>query len=508
MKRFLSLLLCGLMLGSFLGQNAYALTPDLLSAETTVQQTTEEESSEAQTILPENTEQTQDSTTQHLDISQGSVPFIDENDPLMDNLAVYMVELTTNTLIHSRNADVKKYPASLTKIMTAILTLENIPDLDREITFTAELQDYVYQINVSYGGGISTGGITLNETLTVEQLLYAIMLPSANEAAVMLAYEIGDGSLEKFADMMNQKAAEIGCTNTHFVNSNGLFDENHYSTAYDMYLITKYALQYEKFREIVATPSYDTGPTNKQDNLHWDSTNKMIVEGSGFYYPEITGVKTGTLEEAGRCLITTAEKDGYEYLLVMMGAPYIDENGDYISPNQAFTLTAQFYDWVFDTYKAKTIVEKGDKVSSINNVRLAKDGKDHLQLVSGQTFSALLPDNIDVSNVRRIAYNLDGERIGENDYITAPVEKGTKLGTLKLMLYGSELGEVDLIAGEDIEESPLLVMMDNISNMFHSFWFKFLFLFVLLFVLMYIFLTISRAKRRKKYRKINRRRYL
>ena len=344
--------------------------------------------------------------------------------------------------------------------------------------------------------------------MTVEQLLYAIMLPSANEAAVMLAYEIGGGSLEKFVDMMNQKAAEIGCTNTHFVNSNGLFDENHYSTAYDMYLITKYALQYEKFREIVATPSYDTGPTNKQDNLHWDSTNKMIVEGSGFYYPEITGVKTGTLEEAGRCLITTAEKDGYEYLLVMMGAPYIDENGDYISPNQAFTLTAQFYDWVFDTYKAKTIVEKGDKVSSINNVRLAKDGKDHLQLVSGQTFSALLPDNIDVSNVRRIAYNLDGERIGENDYITAPVEKGTKLGTLKLMLYGSELGEVDLIAGEDIEESPLLVMMDNISNMFHSFWFKFLFLFVLLSVLMYIFLTISRAKRRKKYRKINRRRYL
>lgn len=507
MKRFLALLLSGLMLCSALGQSACALAPDLLSAETTVEQTAEDETSGSEATDAESNEQTQNSS-QKLDISQGSVPFIDENDPLMDNLAVYMVELTTNTLIHSRNADVKKYPASLTKIMTAILTLENIPDLDRELTFTAELQDYVYQINVSYGGGISTGGITLNETLTVEQLLYAIMLPSANEAAVILANEIGGGSLETFADMMNQKAAEIGCTNTHFVNSNGLFDEDHYSTAYDMYLITKYALQYEKFREIVSTPSYDTGPTNKQDNLHWDSTNKMIVEGSGYYHPEITGVKTGTLDEAGRCLITTAEKDGYEYLLVMMGAPYIDENGEYISPNQAFTLTAQFYDWVFDTYKAKTIVEKGDKVSSINKVRLAKDGKDHLQLVSGQTFSALLPDNIDVSNVRRIAYNLDGERIGENDFITAPVEKGTKLGTLKLMLYGSELGEVDLIAGENIEESPLLVTIDTISNLFHSFWFKFLFLFLLLFVVMYIFLSISRAKRRKKYRKMNRKRYL
>lgn len=89
-------------------------------------------------------------------------------------------------------------------------------------------------------------------------------------------------------------------------------------------------------------------------------------------------------------------------------------------------LTAQFYDWVFDTYKAKTIVEKGDKVSSINNVRLAKDGKDYLQLVSAETFTALIPDNIDVSNVRRIAYNNNGERIGENDYVTAPVERAPR----------------------------------------------------------------------------------
>lgn len=111
-----------------------------------------------------------------------------------------------------------------------------------------------------------------------------------------------------------------------------------------------------------------------------------------------------------------------------------------VTPNQAFVLTAKFYDWVFDTYKAKTIVEKGDKVSSINNVRLAKDGKNHLQLVSAQTFSALIPNNIDVTNVRRIAYNNNGERIGENDYVTAPIEKGAKMGTLKLILYGQRAG--------------------------------------------------------------------
>ena len=203
----------------------------------------------------------------------------------------------------------------------------------------------------------------------------------------------------------------------------------------------------------------------------------MIVEGSGFYYPQITGVKTGTLEEAGRCLITTAQKDGYEYLLVLMGAPYLDGAGGYVTPNQAFVLTAKFYDWVFDTYKAKTIVEKGDKVSSINNVR-------------------------------RIAYNNNGERIGENDYVTAPIEKGAKMGTLKLILYGSELGSVDLIAAESVEESPMLVLMDKISQFFQNFWFRFAFLFVVLVVLFAIIINIIQNKRRKKYRRVNRRRYL
>lgn len=508
MKRLTALLLCCLMVGSFALQSAAAPLGDLLSAQAQVEQKQPEQSDGDTTPSTPAIDSDYATGAQKLDVSQGTVPFIDESDPLMQNLAVYMVELTTDTLIHSRNADVQKYPASLTKIMTAILTLEHFPDLSQELTFTAELQNYVYEINVSYGGGISTGGIVLNETLTVEQLLYAIMLPSANEAAVMLAYEIGDGSLERFAQMMNDKARELGCTGTNFVNSNGLFNENHYSTAYDMYLITKYALQNETFRKIVSTPSYDTGPTNKQENLHWDSTNKMIVEGSGFYYPQITGVKTGTLEEAGRCLITTAQKDGYEYLLVLMGAPYLDGAGGYVTPNQAFVLTAKFYDWVFDTYKAKTIVEKGDKVSSINNVRLAKDGKNHLQLVSAQTFSALIPNNIDVTNVRRIAYNNNGERIGENDYVTAPIEKGAKMGTLKLILYGSELGSVDLIAAESVEESPMLVLMDKISQFFQNFWFRFAFLFVVLVVLFAIIINIIQNKRRKKYRRVNRRRYL
>ena len=116
----------------------------------------------------------------------------------------------------------------------------------------------------------------------------------------------------------------------------------------------------------------------------------------------------------------------------------------------------------------------------------------------------MIPNNIDVTNVRRIAYNNNGERIGENDYVTAPIEKGAKMGTLKLILYGSELGSVDLIAAESVEESP----MDKISQFFQNFWFRFAFLFVVLVVLFAIIINIIQNKRRKKYRRVNRRRYL
>ena len=189
MKKLMAFLLSCTIIAGVLAQSALAAPPDFLSANTEITQTDETDSDTQtdQTASEENEqsaaeEQSGDYATgsQKLDISQGTVPFIDESDPLMKDLAVYMVELTTDTLIHSRNATERKYPASLTKIMTAILTLEHFDDLSEEITFTAELQNYVYEINVSYGGGISTGGIVLGETLTVEQLLYAIMLPSAN----------------------------------------------------------------------------------------------------------------------------------------------------------------------------------------------------------------------------------------------------------------------------------------------------------------------------------------
>lgn len=471
-------------------------------------------------VLPETTQQTEtveddsapDSASEiqsdlPLDISQGSVPFEDQLSP---DTSVYMMEMKTGTIIHARNENEKRYPASLTKIMTCILALENIPDLSVKITYKSYIQNIVYEMNKEAGWGISLGGLMAGDELTAEQLLYGLMLPSANEIAVILADYIGNGDLDAFYQMMNDKAAELGCQNTHFSNCNGLFDEENYTTAYDMALITQYAMQNETFREIVSTTQYDVKIDDSRNNLSQNhpgeetlsfiTTNPLLKQSSGsLYRPEVIGVKTGSLEEAGRCLVSVAQKDGYEYLLVVMNAPYEDANS-------AAQYSCWFYDWAFETFRAKTIVEKGSYIHSINDVRLAKDGKDHLTLMSGQTFTALLPSNIEVDNVRRIAYDLNGNKMTSDNYIEAPVKKGEVLGKLYLMLYGQKLGEVDMLAAEDIEASPLLVTLDKIAGFFSSFAFKFVFLFVLFVVVLYLGLLLVKNREKKRYRKMNRRR--
>ena len=241
----------------------------------------------------------------------------------VDAEAVYFINLDTGKVIYEKDADKKVYPASTTKIMTALLALENIPDLD-----TPQIELKLYIQNALSGTGASLAGILRGETFTPRELLYAALLPSGNEAAMMLGDYVGDGSLDYFAEMMNEKAAELGAVNTHFVNASGMHDDDHYTTAYDMYLITMAALENETFREIVSTNYYYAGEDQNGNPLHWNTTNFLISPGSTYYYPYATGVKTGTTDEAGRCLVSTAEKDGYHYLMVMMGAPQYDSNGE------------------------------------------------------------------------------------------------------------------------------------------------------------------------------------
>ncbi|MBQ8918043.1 MAG: D-alanyl-D-alanine carboxypeptidase, partial [Oscillospiraceae bacterium] len=181
---------------------------------------------------------------------------------------VLLLNMDTGKVMYEKNADARVYPASLTKIMTAILALENVEDLDgTKVALKQYIQDMLY------GKNASLGGILLGEEVSMRGLLYASMLQSANEASLMIGDYLGDGSLTQFAEMMNDKAKELGCTGTNFVNPNGLHDENHYTTARDMAKIAAYAMQNPEFVEIVNTISMDIGPTNKHEQLVEITTN-------------------------------------------------------------------------------------------------------------------------------------------------------------------------------------------------------------------------------------------
>lgn len=403
----------------------------------------------------------------------------------VDAEAVYFINLDTGKVIYEKDADKKVYPASTTKIMTALLALENIPDLD-----TPQIELKLYIQNALSGTGASLAGILRGETFTPRELLYAALLPSGNEAAMMLGDYVGDGSLDYFAEMMNEKAAELGAVNTHFVNASGMHDDDHYTTAYDMYLITMAALENETFREIVSTNYYYAGEDQNGNPLHWNTTNFLISPGSTYYYPYATGVKTGTTDEAGRCLVSTSEKDGYHYLMVMMGAPQYDSNGEKLEENMVFKQTIELYDWAFSSFSNKTLIEKDVGVGEVP-LKLARGGKDYLLIKSGEVFTDLLPNEIEASS---ITMELDLPAV-----VNAPIKEGDQVGTIRLMLAGEEIGSVPAVAAEDVDASLIATLIDQFKRLFRSFLAKFIVVFVILSIIAYITITVLRGRNKNRY---------
>lgn len=241
-----------------------------------------------------------------------------------------VVDMKTGYTILEKNIKDKLYPASITKIMTAILTLENAK-MDEVITFTSEA---VFSIEE----GSSAAKVDVDEQLTVEQCLYGLMLISGNDLANGLAEHVGD-TMDQFANMMTNKAEEIGCLNTNFTNAHGLHDDNHYTTAYDMALISKYAYEKcEMFRTLCSTGYYECQPTNKQPLVRqWRNNNKLINKYQEEFYADCIGGKTGYTNKAGGTLVTFAEINGRTLLCVVM------KSANSLS---AYADTTNLYDYV------------------------------------------------------------------------------------------------------------------------------------------------------------------
>lgn len=226
-----------------------------------------------------------------------------------------LYRLSDWTKLYDKAAQERMYPASMTKIMTAILTIENYPDLDTTLSVDQETYDYLYNQDASMAG------FQPGENVTIRDLLYGMLLPSGAECCLTVAKSL-DGSEAAFADRMNQKAAEIGMANTHFVTATGLHDDNHYSTAEDMALLFKYCLADGDFRAVVTSRQHTTQPTDQHpDGITLSSTLFSTISGYQIDAPEILGGKTGYTDEAGHCLASLASVGGQEYILVTAGAP-------------------------------------------------------------------------------------------------------------------------------------------------------------------------------------------
>ena len=231
-----------------------------------------------------------------------------------DSDIVYVESLDQGTVIFNKNANKKTPMASLTKITTAMVVLDNVENLDKKVKVTQAELDELANTNSS------TAGISVDEILTIRQLLNLLMVKSANEASVILAHEVA-GSTPKFVAMMNEFAKALGCKNTHYVNPHGLDAPGHYTTATDLARLTKYALKNNTFKKIVAQPTYTLAKTNKREETTYPNTNDLLKPNGIYYYKGVRGVKTGTTDEAGQCLVSYATRNGYTYLCIVLSGP-------------------------------------------------------------------------------------------------------------------------------------------------------------------------------------------
>ena len=429
---------------------------------------------------------------------------------------IYLLNLDSGMAVWERNSQQRMYPAALAKIVAAIVALEEVDDPDTETTdLKMYIQNYLYNIN-----GAPWGGILPGEELTIRDLLYAMMLQSANEATMMIADYVGDGSADEyFVELMNDKVREIGAVNTHFANATGLHDEGNYTTPYDMALITQYAMEVPGFMDLVTTRVHTSQPTNMHaEGITWVSNNMLATQGSDYYYEGVQGIIAGSLDAQNvRNCISTATKDGYTYLLVMMGAPLRNESGEYFGDpstgeyrNLAWVESAQLYDYAFSSFRVKTLMNVGEEVSQVG-VRLSWD-KDSIKLLAQEKFATLVPTQVTVDDVQpQVIINnsvlepVKGGKDGEViECINAPVYKGDVVGYVKLTLQGEVVGEVPLVAAETVEQSMALTYLDKVKGFFDNFIFKFLLVFVILLVVLYIALMVIRNRNRRRYR--NRRR--
>lgn len=352
--------------------------------------------------------------------------------------AAIAYEVGTDTLVYASNVDERLYPASMTKVMTCLVALE-MCDLDEIVTVDG---DAIAYLDVSGSGAELLDG----EQISMRDLLYCLMVKSANDAAVTIAKHLA-GSEDAFVELMNQKAAEIGCTNTHFVNAHGLHDENHYTTARDMAKIMTAGIQNETFCTLFSETYHEVPATNLSEARQLFTTNYLMSDdlNENFYDPRVIGGKTGFTTPAGRCLATVSESNGMKLVIVIMGAEaeYAEDGYSVISYGN-FEETVGLMNHIYDGYMPAQVLSANQIFEQFK----VSGGVTDTQGYTQQIRSTILPVG---SNVNALRYEIELDNGG----ITAPVKSGDTIGLVRVWHGSNCVAQEQMYSSVDVEQEVI-----------------------------------------------------
>jgi len=398
-----------------------------------------------------------------------------------------LVSLDTGEVLYEKNIDQKMYPASLTKIMTVLTILESERyDPTAKIAMRADVDKYIT------GTGSAVSNLKVGEEITQLDLVYYVLMSSAGDCAYLAALHYGD-TVEGFMQMMNDKAKSLGLTGTHYGNPVGLHDEETYTTVRDVRILTEYALKNETFVTVSSSSRYTVEPTNMSGKRVLSTTNFLQDTTTDYYYSYAKGVKTGFTNQAGRCLVSTASYNGYNYLCILMKCP--NDGGK----REEFVESKELYRWAFNTFEFKQVADTENPVAEVK-VELNWD-IDHIPIYIKDGFVTILPKDADTSTIK-IVPNIKLEETS----VDAPVKKGDKICEADIIYAEKVIGTVDLVAGSTVEKSTFLgVNFDELWRYVKGFLgssamitvYCIIGAVIIIFIGMVIYLNMGRTKKRK-----------